>query len=68
MRKIKITVDNKGNIVTDFDGFSGSACFKEAQKLVQALKELGVDIEIRHVLPKDDTKVQESQNQLVREG
>lgn len=67
MNKVIITLDNKGNLTFDFDGFSGSSCFEKLQELIQYLKELGVDVEVKNVQPKQDDKVQERQNHLVKE-
>lgn len=68
MKQITIVKDKKGNITVDFDGFAGSTCFEEAQKLIKRLKELGVNIEDLTYFPKEDSKVQESEKQMVREG
>lgn len=45
-KKIKLIFDEKGNLVADFDGFTGDDCFAEAEKLRQALKKLGIEIEV----------------------
>jgi hypothetical protein len=37
MTSIKVKVDKKGNIQLDFIGFNNNDCFKESDKLKQAL-------------------------------
>lgn len=68
MRRIIIGIDDKGKISTDFDGFAGPSCFEEARKLASRLKELGVDINVQNLQPKQDSKAQNTQNHLVKEG
>lgn len=67
MKRILIGIDNEGNITTDFTGFAGPTCFEEAQKLASHLKELGVDIDVQNLQPRQDSKVRNSQNHLVGE-
>jgi hypothetical protein len=68
MKKIVITMDEKGNIITDFDGFPGPGCYEEALRLAATLKELGVDIKVQEIHPKRDASVAITQPQTVREG
>jgi hypothetical protein len=45
-KTIVFHVDEEGNIVYDMDGFQGEACFQEAERLLEALAELGVAVEV----------------------
>jgi hypothetical protein len=45
-KTIVFQVDGDGNVVYDMDGFQGEACFQEAERLLEALAELGVAVEV----------------------
>jgi len=59
-KKITIVINKKGDIVFDFDGFSGKTCLRDAEQLLARLKELGVKTEVKEIQPKEDNRVQEA--------
>jgi hypothetical protein len=52
-KTIVFQVDGDGNVVYDMDGFQGDACFQEAERLLEALAELGVAAEVGEVQRKE---------------
>lgn len=51
---IQVIKDSEGKIKTDFKGFKGEACIKEASDLLKALKRLGVNVDVKDFRRKDD--------------
>jgi|GEM_PF-4433912 hypothetical protein len=52
MTSIKVKVDKKGNIQLDFIGFNNNDCFKESDKLKQALALYGLELGGGVIIPK----------------
>lgn len=48
---IDVLIDEKGNIVTNFNGFQGDSCYTAGKEIVRRLKELGVAIDIQEIIP-----------------
>ena len=45
MPKVTVKINKKsGNIVTDFEGFQGSACISTAEAMLRGLKAKGVEV------------------------
>lgn len=53
---IKIIVDERGNIITDFDGFRGEDCLGTERQLRDKLLKYGVQISERKAFPKEDNE------------
>lgn len=53
---IKIIVDERGNIITDFDGFKGEDCLGAEWQLRDKLLKYGVQISERKAFPKGDNE------------
>lgn len=62
-RQIKIVIDTeKQKVYFDYEGFKGEACFKEAEKLKQLLREkYGINVEDEHVERKPEAFVTEEE-------
>lgn len=54
MRGIEVVVGKGGKVVIRYYGFVGDACFEEASRLYQKLKEKGVDVAIEQVIPTEE--------------
>lgn len=67
MKKIIITRDDKGNMVVNFDGFSGDDCLREAERLAEKIRKKGVHINVQECIKKTDTEVREKQKEKVKE-
>lgn len=48
---IDMVMDEKGNVVTNFSGFKGDACYAAGKEIIERLKKLGVVVEIHEVTP-----------------
>ena len=57
MTKITVVVDKKG-LHIDFNGFQGSTCYTEHEKLTKLLARLGVEEKIEQAQPKEETKAE----------
>lgn len=64
--KITVEIDDKGKIITDFDGFLGRVCFDKAQKLAEELKKLGVNINVQDMQPKSESQLKAPETQRQR--
>lgn len=53
---IKIIVDERGNIIADFDGFRGEDCLGAERQLRDRLLRYGVQISERKAFPKGDNE------------
>jgi len=53
-QRLNIEIQEDGNVVVEADGFVGKACVLEAMKLIDALSELGVDIQVSQFQPKPE--------------
>jgi len=53
-KKITLSIDDKGHITTDLEGFAGKACLEEAQKLAEELKKLGVNVDVQSLERKEE--------------
>lgn len=51
MDKILVEIGKDGKITIKYLGFQGSACYTEAKKLYDKLKEQGLDVEIKQIIP-----------------
>jgi hypothetical protein len=49
---IKVIIKDDGSVQIDYSGFQGSECFREAERLYQALKKLGIEVNIKQITPK----------------
>lgn len=61
---IKIIVDERGNIIADFDGFRGEDCLGAERQLRDRLLKYGVQISERRAVLKEDN---ESSEQTIKE-
>ena len=52
--KLKFVVTKDGKVMFDYDGFVGGACFREAERILKHLKELGVEVDIEQVIKKPE--------------
>ena len=43
--KVRYVIDPDGSITLDFNGFQGKACIDEVKKILEALKEQGINID-----------------------
>lgn len=66
-KKVKIAIDEELNLGMDFDGYSGPLCFEEAEKIKEILKGLGVEVDVKEIRPKTESKVRQTQNHWVKE-
>ncbi len=57
MTKITVIVDKKG-LHIDFNGFQGSTCYTEHQKLTDLLAKLGIQEETENVQTKEETNTE----------
>jgi len=53
-QRLNIEIQEDGTVVIDAGGFVGEACVQETLKLVDALSELGVDIQASQFQPKPE--------------
>lgn len=67
MKKITIVMDEKGNMSVDFSGFGGDRCLKEAERLVEKLKEGGIEIDIKSLTKKTDGEAGDKVREVVKE-
>lgn len=65
--KITVNIDDKGEVTTDFDGFTGKTCYGEAQKLAEELEELGVNVDTKDIQPKQGVQIEPPERQGQRE-
>lgn len=65
--KITVSIDDKGKVTTDFDGFAGRACFDEAQKIIDLLRKAGVNIDVQKMQPKPESQIEPPERQRQRE-
>jgi len=63
MKTVKFTVKEDGTVLFDFDGFEGTACLVEFQKLLKELEGLGIKIEGRETRMKTATGQREAMRQ-----
>jgi hypothetical protein len=59
MKKIKVLVDNRGEIHVEMDGFEGKTCHAEAERLFRKLAENGVHVKVLNQTDKDGCPVME---------
>lgn len=52
MREIIFTIGKDGEL-TAFKGFQGKECYKEAQRLIRALAEAGLEVSIEEIIPQE---------------
>ncbi|MBE3589262.1 MAG: hypothetical protein IMW98_00360 [Firmicutes bacterium] len=46
-REVRVRIGERGRIETDFHGFVDDDCFDEADRLAEALRALGLSVELR---------------------
>jgi hypothetical protein len=51
MREVWVEVGADGRVRVFYRGFVGDECFKEAQRLYEALKAQGVEVTVEQVIP-----------------
>jgi len=51
MDKILIEIGKDGRITIKYLGFQGDSCYAEAKRLYEKLKEQGLDVEIKQIIP-----------------
>ena len=66
MAKINIVVDPSGKIYIDFNGFAGSTCYQEHEKLTQLLAKFGIEEVAEQVQPKEETKAEVKEHAEVK--
>jgi len=65
MKEVIIIVDKDGKVTVRYQGFIGDACFQEAHKIYQQLKQLGVNVKIEQTLKTPEAYVQQSTGSMV---
>lgn len=65
-QKITLTLDDKGNATFDLDGFSGKACLEEIKTLIEALKEKGVNVDVKDTRLKPESQIEAPPKQTER--
>ena len=63
MKTIKFTIKEDGAILFDFDGFEGTTCLVEFQKILKELEGLGIKIEGRETRMKTTQAQKEAMRQ-----
>ncbi|MEK9135170.1 MAG: hypothetical protein AAB451_02625 [Patescibacteria group bacterium] len=58
MPKEIITVGSDGSVNSEFDGFKGRACLKQAAEISRELEKLGIVTEVNGLQMKDLTEVE----------
>jgi menaquinone-dependent protoporphyrinogen IX oxidase len=51
MDKILVEIEKNGKITIKYLGFQGDACYIEAKRLYEKLREQGLDVEIKQIIP-----------------
>jgi len=59
MPVIKIRIKRNGKMDIDYDGFPNSSCDVEHDKLVQKLREAGIEMKTETEVPKEDELLQQ---------
>lgn len=59
MTAIRYVITKDGEVVFDFEGFRGKVCDVEAEKIIEGLKKLGVNIEMKDRQNKPEYYTQE---------
>jgi len=63
---MKIFVSREdGNIHTDFEGFKGKTCLKEAEEFFEELKKIGIETNSIEITPKAELSMQESERNVI---
>jgi len=66
MKEVIIIVEKNGKITIRFQGYYGDACFQEAEKIYQKLKQLGADVKIEQTIKTPEAYVrQEAKSRVV---
>ncbi len=66
MREIKITVKKNGETITDFAGYTGSACLDAGKKLQDLLAAYGIQSDQTTFVPKPELQQQLAVNDAER--
>jgi len=66
MTEIKIIVDKNSKIMIAFNGFIGSTCYSEHQKLTEILKRLGVQEKVESTQPKEEQNAEVKEHAEVK--
>lgn len=48
---IDMVLDENGNVVSNFSGFQGDACYRAGEEIIKRLSKLGVAVEIHEITP-----------------
>lgn len=62
MKRIVVEVEGDGKVVLRTEGFRGSTCLVEAEKLIGVLREMGVDVETKSIQKTREFYVAERQH------
>jgi len=52
MKEVVILMDEDGE-TTSFSGFEGKACYEEAKRLISAMKDAGLEVDIEKIIPNE---------------
>lgn len=64
-KNITVIIDKKG-IHVDFNGFQGSTCYQEHEKLTLLLAKLGIQEEIENMQSKEETNTEVKEHAEVK--
>lgn len=56
-RRVEFSVNSRGEVRTEFIGFTGPECYEEADRLRRLLAALGVEVEDREIAPKTEAQI-----------
>jgi len=51
VRTVEVLIGSDGVVKVKYQGFVGSACYREAERIYNHLKKLGVNVKIEQVTP-----------------
>lgn len=54
MKNVKVIIKEDGSVIIEYNGFQGSECFLEAQRLYEKLKSAGVQVSIQQTQVKPE--------------
>jgi len=63
--QVKISKD--GRVIFNFEGLAGDTCYVEANKINQKLKELGIDLDLQQITPKEQLQANTEARNLMKE-
>ena len=61
MKNVKIVIKD-GKISIDFAGYHTDACLKDAKKIIESLKTLGIKVEMEDEQRKPESRIPDTEN------